>query len=185
MSGGENVASREVEDVLHRHPGVADVAVVGLPDERWGEQVCAVVVARDDAAVDPAELLALCRAHLAGFKTPRTVTFVPELPRNAAGKVLKQQLRAELTPDPGQDGPAHRPDRGRRHRTRTDGVTMDTDRDPADDDFSDALGVDDDALPRSDRDADEQEAADLLEVDQTELAELGLVLDDPHQVEDE
>jgi hypothetical protein len=62
---------------------------------------------------------------------------------------------------------------------------MDTDRTPADDDFSEVLGIDDDALPRTDRDEDEQEAADLLEVDQTELEELGLVLDDPHQVVDE
>jgi hypothetical protein len=64
-------------------------------------------------------------------------------------------------------------------------VTVDTDRDPDDDDFSEVLGIDDDALPTSDRDADEQEAADLLEVDQTELEELGLVLDDPHQPDDE
>ncbi len=62
---------------------------------------------------------------------------------------------------------------------------MDTDRTPEDDDFSEVLGIDDDALPRTDRDEDEQEAADLLEVDQEELAELGLVLDDPHQPVDE
>ncbi len=101
VSGGENVASREVEDVLHRHPGVADVAVIGVPDARWGERVTAVVVPRTGASVDEDELLALCRAHLAGFKTPRAVSFCAELPRNAAGKVLKQQLRAELAPDPG------------------------------------------------------------------------------------
>lgn len=101
VSGGENVASREVEDVLHRHPGVADVAVIGVPDARWGERVTAVVVPRAGETVDEHELLALCRAHLAGFKTPRAVSFCAELPRNAAGKVLKQQLRAELAPDPG------------------------------------------------------------------------------------
>jgi len=96
VSGGENVASREVETVLHTHDGVADVAVIGLPDPRWGERVTAVVVRRDGASVGEAELVALSREHLAGYKTPRTVVFVDELPRNAAGKVLKQQLRAEL-----------------------------------------------------------------------------------------
>jgi acyl-CoA synthetase (AMP-forming)/AMP-acid ligase II len=96
VSGGENVASREVEDVLHRHPDVADVAVIGLPDERWGEQVVAVVVTRDGEALDEHELLAMCREHLAGFKAPRAVFCRDALPRNAAGKVLKQQLRAEL-----------------------------------------------------------------------------------------
>ena len=96
VSGGENVASREVEDVLHTHPAVGDVAVIGLPDPRWGERVCAVVVTRPDTSVDGDELIALCRSHLAGFKTPRVVHFVETLPRNAAGKVLKQQLRAEL-----------------------------------------------------------------------------------------
>jgi acyl-CoA synthetase (AMP-forming)/AMP-acid ligase II len=100
VSGGENVASREVEEVLHAHPGVRDVAVVGRPHERWGEQVCAFVVPR--GAVTPAELTEHCRAHLAGFKSPRHIELVAELPRNAAGKVLKHQLRARLR-DSGQD----------------------------------------------------------------------------------
>ena len=95
VSGGENVASREVEEVLHTHPAVGDVAVVGVRDPRWGEQVCAVVVGH--AEVDAAELMAHCRAQLAGFKCPRRVEFVDALPRNASGKVLKHQLRAELT----------------------------------------------------------------------------------------
>lgn len=98
VSGGENVASREVETVLHTHVGVADVAVVGLPDDRWGERVTAVVVRRPGAFVSEAELVALSREHLAGYKTPRAVVFVEELPRNAAGKVLKHQLRADLSP---------------------------------------------------------------------------------------
>ncbi len=96
VSGGENVASREVEAVLHSHPGVADVAVVGLPDPRWGERVAAVVVRRDGTEVTADELVALARSHLAGFKVPRVVEFVEVLPRNAAGKVLKQRLRDEL-----------------------------------------------------------------------------------------
>ena len=96
VTGGENVASREVEAVLHTHAGVADVAVIGLPDARWGERIAAVVVRRPGAPVTAEELVALARSHLAGFKTPRRVEFVDELPRNAAGKVLKQQLRDEL-----------------------------------------------------------------------------------------
>ena len=70
--------------------------MIGLPDERWGERVAAVVVRRPDDPVTAEDLVALARAHLAGFKTPRTIEFVDELPRNAAGKVLKQQLRDEL-----------------------------------------------------------------------------------------
>lgn len=100
VSGGENVASREVEDVLHRHPAVADVAVIGLPDERWGERVCAVVVARPGTTVTTDELVDLARAHLAGFKAPREVVFLADLPRNASGKVLKHRLREDLGPEP-------------------------------------------------------------------------------------
>lgn len=97
VSGGENVASREVEEVLHTHPAIADVAVVGLPDEHWGERVAAVVVRRDGAALDEDDVIASAREHLAGFKSPREVIFVDALPRNAAGKVLKQELRETLT----------------------------------------------------------------------------------------
>ena len=94
VSGGENVASREVEEVLHAHPAVRDVAVVGLPDERWGEVVTAVVVLR--APVDADELITHCRGRLAGFKSPRRVEIVDELPRNGSGKVLKHELRTTL-----------------------------------------------------------------------------------------
>jgi acyl-CoA synthetase (AMP-forming)/AMP-acid ligase II len=97
VSGGENVASREVEEVLHTHPAVRDVAVVGRPHRQWGEQVCAFVVTRDH--VTPDELIAHCREHLAGFKSPRQVELIDELPRNASGKVLKSQLRARLVAD--------------------------------------------------------------------------------------
>jgi acyl-CoA synthetase (AMP-forming)/AMP-acid ligase II len=106
VSGGENVASREVEAVLHSHPDVADVAVVGIPDARWGERVAAVVVRRNGADVTAEDLVALARAHLAGFKVPRVVDFVATLPRNAAGKVLKQQLRDGLA---GEAGPGPQP----------------------------------------------------------------------------
>jgi acyl-CoA synthetase (AMP-forming)/AMP-acid ligase II len=105
VSGGENVASREVEAVLHTHPSVAEVAVIGLADEHWGERVAAVVVRRPDRDVDAEELIRLTRAHLAGFKIPRRVEFVDELPRNAAGKVLKQVLRDELGARAPLEGP--------------------------------------------------------------------------------
>ena len=98
ITGGENVYPAEVEAVLARHPAVADVAVVGIPDERWGETVHAVVVPvpADNAAAagfDPAGLVAWARGQLAGFKCPTGVTVVSELPRNATGKVLRAALR--------------------------------------------------------------------------------------------
>ncbi len=93
-TGGENVASREVEEVLYQHPAVAEVAVFGVPDPRWIEAVTAAVVPRDGQPVDPDELVAFCRERLAGFKTPRRVVVVDALPKNASGKILKRELRA-------------------------------------------------------------------------------------------
>jgi long-chain acyl-CoA synthetase len=98
ISGGENVYSTEVENVLATARGVREVAVIGLPDERWGEAVCAVVVA--DRPLDPGELRAHCRASLAGYKVPKAVYVRAEpLPRTPSGKVLKRQLRSELAGD--------------------------------------------------------------------------------------
>jgi long-chain acyl-CoA synthetase len=91
ISGGENVYPAEVETVLRRHPDVADVAVFGLPDDRWGETVAAAVVPR--GTVSAADLIAFTDGRLAGYKRPRTVRIVDELPRNAAGKVLRRVLR--------------------------------------------------------------------------------------------
>ncbi|MFD0375531.1 fatty acyl-CoA synthetase [Streptomyces sp. NPDC127112] len=93
-SGGVLVASRQVEDVLYAHPGVAEAAVVGLPDERWIEAVTAVVVPRGE--VTEAELMAYARERLASFKAPKRVLFVEALPRNASGKILKRELRDRL-----------------------------------------------------------------------------------------
>ncbi|MFF1636240.1 acyl-CoA synthetase [Streptomyces sp. NPDC058251] len=90
-SGGVLVASRQVEDALYAHEQVAEVAVIGLPDERWIEAVTAVVVARGD--VTDAELISHAREKLAPFKAPKRVLFVDELPRNASGKILKRELR--------------------------------------------------------------------------------------------
>ena len=94
ISGGENVSPAEVETVLGDHPAVADVAVVGLPDARWGERVAAAVVAR--APVEAEALLTHARARLARFKCPRTVVFVDTIPRTSAGKIRRNVVREEL-----------------------------------------------------------------------------------------
>jgi fatty-acyl-CoA synthase len=91
VSGGENVYPAEIEAVLHEHPAVADAAVVGVPDERWGEVCAAFVVLRHDVSED--ELREHCRAHLARFKVPRSFHRVDELPRNSLGKIQKSELR--------------------------------------------------------------------------------------------
>jgi acyl-CoA synthetase (AMP-forming)/AMP-acid ligase II len=91
ITGGSNVYPREVEEVLLTHPAVREVAVVGVPDPEWGESIRAFVVADGDP--DPAELIRHCRARLASFKKPRDVILLPELPKNAAGKILKRELR--------------------------------------------------------------------------------------------
>jgi fatty-acyl-CoA synthase len=96
ITGGENVYSAEVEDVLFAHLAVAEAAVIGVPDARWGEAVCAVVALRPNAKASADEIIAHCRARLAKYKTPRYVVFIDSLPRNAAGKVLKRQLREEV-----------------------------------------------------------------------------------------
>ena len=97
ISGGENVYPAEVESALYEHPAVAEAAVVGVPDARWGETGVAFVVVDAGAAVAQEELLEHCRARLARFKVPRAVVFVEELPRSAMNKVLKDELVATLT----------------------------------------------------------------------------------------
>jgi acyl-CoA synthetase (AMP-forming)/AMP-acid ligase II len=95
ITGGENVYPAEVEAVLASHPGVADVAVIGLPDATWGEAVTAVITSGGDPP-GLEELRAFARARLAGYKTPRRLVLVAEIPRTASGKILKHQLRASL-----------------------------------------------------------------------------------------
>jgi fatty-acyl-CoA synthase len=86
----------EVEDVLHAHPAVADAAVVGVPDERWGEVGIAFVVLEPSSDADGAELLEHCASRLARFKVPKTVQFVDEIPRNGMGKIQKSELRSQV-----------------------------------------------------------------------------------------
>jgi fatty-acyl-CoA synthase len=92
-SGGENVASREVEEAIYAHPAVQEVAIFGISDPRWIEAVTAAVVLRSGSGVTEAELVAFCRERLAGFKVPKYVVLVDELPKNASGKLLKRELR--------------------------------------------------------------------------------------------
>jgi acyl-CoA synthetase (AMP-forming)/AMP-acid ligase II len=99
VSGGENIAGSEVERVLYEHEAVVEAAVVGQPDERWGEVPVAYVVVRDAAPASPEELVEHCRGQLAKYKVPKAVLLIDALPRNPSGKVLKRELRNRVTPD--------------------------------------------------------------------------------------
>lgn len=99
VTGGENVYSAEVENVVARHPAVQSCAVIGIPHERWGEAVHAVVVLREGSDVCADDIRAHCTQHIAGYKCPKTVEFVTALPLSAAGKVLKRDLRAPYWKD--------------------------------------------------------------------------------------
>jgi acyl-CoA synthetase (AMP-forming)/AMP-acid ligase II len=93
ISGGENIYPAEVESAICDHPDVAEVAVVGVPDEQWGEAVKAIVVMKSGKKATPADIITFTRARIAGFKTPKTVDFIEALPRNASGKILRRHLR--------------------------------------------------------------------------------------------
>ena len=92
ISGGENISSLDVEDVLYRHPAVISAAVVARPDEKWGETPCAFVELREGASATQEEIIAFCRERLAGFKCPKTIIF-GIVPKTSTGKVQKFQLR--------------------------------------------------------------------------------------------
>jgi acyl-CoA synthetase (AMP-forming)/AMP-acid ligase II len=94
ISGGFNVYPSEIEQVLWAHPAVGDCAVIGVPDDKWGEAVKAVIELKPGAAATEAEIIALCKEKLGGVKAPKTVDFIDALPRSAVGKVLKKDLRA-------------------------------------------------------------------------------------------
>ncbi|MBI3676774.1 MAG: fatty acid--CoA ligase [Proteobacteria bacterium] len=93
ISGGENIYPAEVENAIFGHPHVADVAVIGVPDEKWGEAVKAMVVAKPGTTPDPDDIIAWARQRIAGYKSPKSVDFIPALPRNASGKILRRELR--------------------------------------------------------------------------------------------
>lgn len=95
ITGGENVSSIEVEDCIYAHPAVAEAAVIGVPDEKWGETIKALVVVREAATLTEAEVIAHCKSRLAGYKAPTSVEFRDAIPRTATGKVQKFKLRAE------------------------------------------------------------------------------------------
>jgi long-chain acyl-CoA synthetase len=94
VSGGMNIYTKEVEDVLYDHPAVLEAAVYGVPDEKWGEQVTAAVVLRPAADATAEDLTAHCSKHLAGYKRPRVYHFLDSLPKNPSGKILKRDLRS-------------------------------------------------------------------------------------------
>jgi long-chain acyl-CoA synthetase len=93
ISGGVNIYPREIEEVLFTHPAVAEAAVIGLPDEKWGERLKAFIVLRADARLSASDIVAYCEGKIANYKIPKDLAFLTALPRNANGKVLKTELR--------------------------------------------------------------------------------------------
>jgi acyl-CoA synthetase (AMP-forming)/AMP-acid ligase II len=100
ISGGENIYPREVEEVLYRHPAVSECSVIGVPDPKWVEAVHAVVCLKRGSSAKPDELIEFCKRHLAKYKAPKSVDIVRELPKNAAGKILKREIRKGYWPSP-------------------------------------------------------------------------------------
>ena len=93
ITGGSNVYPREIEEVLLQHPAIAEVSVIGVPDELWGEAVKAVVVLKPGRSATAEEIIAFAGEYMAGYKKPKTVDFVTGLPKSSYGKVLKRELR--------------------------------------------------------------------------------------------
>ena len=93
VTGGENVYSREVDEVLYRHPAIAEAAVVGIPDPVWVERVHAVVALEADAVATEEDIITFCKTHLASYKAPKSIEFVESLPKNPQGKILKKEIR--------------------------------------------------------------------------------------------
>jgi len=99
ISGGMNIYPAEIEAALEHHPAVLDVAVFGIPSEEWGESVHAVVVAQPGASLAEGDVIDFARKHLAGYKVPRSISFMDELPRTGSGKILKRTLREPFWKD--------------------------------------------------------------------------------------
>ncbi len=94
ISGGENIYPAEVESALYGHADIADVAVIGVPDDKWGEAVKACVVLHEGKSLTEEDVIAYARTQIAAFKCPKSVDFIAELPRNPSGKILRRELRA-------------------------------------------------------------------------------------------
>lgn len=99
ISGGENIYPREIEEVIIRHPAVREVAVIGIPDTKWGEAIKAVVSLAPGFAATEEELIAFCKDNIASYKKPGSIDIVDELPKNNYGKVVKLELRAKYWKD--------------------------------------------------------------------------------------
>ena len=93
VSGGENIYPAEVENALMSHPEIADAAVIGVPDDKWGESVKGFVVLQPDSSLDETEIISYTRTQIAGYKCPKTINFIEALPRNPSGKILRRELR--------------------------------------------------------------------------------------------
>jgi long-chain acyl-CoA synthetase len=96
VTGGENVYPKEVEEILYRHDAVAEAAVIGIPDPYWVERVHALVVLKSGTETTEDEIVAFCKARIASYKAPKSVEFIPSLPRNPQGKILKRELRKKF-----------------------------------------------------------------------------------------
>jgi acyl-CoA synthetase (AMP-forming)/AMP-acid ligase II len=95
ISGGINIYSKEIEDVLYSHPKVAETAVIGVPDEKWGENVMAIIVLNAGESMMESEVIDFCKERLASYKKPKSVEFITQMPKNRLGKILKTELRAK------------------------------------------------------------------------------------------
>jgi acyl-CoA synthetase (AMP-forming)/AMP-acid ligase II len=93
VSGAENISARDVENVILAHPAVQECAVIGVPSEKWGEEVKVIVVSRQGMTVTPEEIIEYCRDKMAGFKRPKSAEIWQELPKNPSGKILKREIR--------------------------------------------------------------------------------------------
>ncbi len=104
IRGGYNVYPREIEEVIYEHPAVREAAVVGVPDESLGEEVCAAVALKDDASCSEDELREHVKANVASYKYPRRIWFVDELPKGPTGKILKREIEPPAESEEGSDG---------------------------------------------------------------------------------
>ncbi len=102
ISGGFNIYPSEIEQVIWTHPSVQDCAVIGIPDEKWGEAVTAVIELKPGSNLEESEIIELCREELGGVKTPKTIELWDELPRSAEGKVRKKEIRERICKDHGR-----------------------------------------------------------------------------------